>query len=194
VAGTGSGYEVKSATVRAHLAQTEKLGPIARVLEHMPPESRAVLESLPLPSAWLDGWALTELMIAVERVHGISGLRTMTMRAQQTSTTPLLMPIVGGLLRVFGTSPDTLLSRFGDLVKTQLRGVSLVWTRDSPRAGRLSVRYPRAHMPPAAFVGFESGCRGILDLCGYKGTVASAEVVAASGGGTAGTIRVEWIK
>jgi hypothetical protein len=171
--------------------QTERLGPIARVLEAMPPESRAALQSLPLPSAWMDGLALSELMIAVDHVYGVAALRTMTMRAQQTGTTPLLMPVVGGLLRVFGASPHTLLSRFGDLVKTQLRGVRIEWTLDSPCAGRLAVTYPRAHLGPAVFVGFESGCRGILELCGVNGTVASAEV---SADGATGTIRVEWVK
>src|SRR2546423_811322 len=122
VASTPSGYEVKCSTVRAHLAEAEKLSAYPAVLEKIPAEARQALQALPLPSAWIDGSVLQELMAAIDAVAGTEAAREVSLRAQEGAITPLLMPIFGGLLRVFGASPNTIMSRFGDLCKTQLRG------------------------------------------------------------------------
>ena len=183
------GYEVKCSTVRAHLSQAEKLSVYPAVLEKLPAETRTTLDALPLPTAWIDGMVLQDLMTAVDAVAGTETARQVSLRAAEASITPLLMPIVGGLLRVFGATPNALLSRFSDLVRTQLRGITFRWVLDGPRAGRLVVTFPRKHNRRAAFIGFETACEGVLGLCRHKGTVSASDITEE---GSVGTIRVTW--
>jgi hypothetical protein len=179
--------EVKIATVKAHLTQLEKLGLLGAVMENLPEASRRALQSSPLPTAWVDVTVMHDIVVSVEKVAGMDAVRTVSLQVQKAGTTPLLMPIIGGLMRLFGATPNTLLSRFDDLVKTQLRGAEFQWALDSPKSGRLTVTFPRTDTPRAAFVGFESGCRGILDLCKVQGEVELLEVR-----GGVGVIRVRW--
>src|SRR4051794_6118041 len=120
-------FEVKCSTLRAHLAQAEKLSAFAAVLDALPAETRQALASLPLPTAWVDGLVLQNLMVAIAAVAGIDAARQVSLRAQETFIAPLLMPVVGGILRVFGATPSSLLSRFDDLVRTQVRGMTFRW-------------------------------------------------------------------
>jgi hypothetical protein len=186
---TRGGFEVKCATLRAHLTQIEKLGFLPDLVQKVPKETRQCLEALPLPSAWVDGMILQDVVCAIDALRGPDVLRMVTMKAQQAGTTPLLMPVVGGVMRLFGATPSTLLSRFGDLIKTQLRGAELKWTPASPTSGNLSVIFPRKGSPHAAYVGFESGCKAILELCGVKGTVEPTQI---GKDGAAGIIAVSW--
>jgi hypothetical protein len=178
---------VKVATVRAHLIQIENLGFLPQVMAKLPEETRRALAALPLPTSWVDGKVMQDIVCAVEAVRGMDAVRLVTMRAQEVGTTPLLMPVVGGVMRLFGATPNTLLSRFGDLVKTQLRGPTFQWVLDAPKSGRLTITFPHLDVPRASFVGFESGCKGILDLCKVDGEVEATEI--SSG---VGVIRVRW--
>jgi hypothetical protein len=185
-----SGFEVKCSAVRAHLVLVEKRGLLASVLQKVPEETRQALVALPLPGAWIDGQVQQDLLAAVDALHGTTVTRAILHEAQTTVTAPRLMPIISGLLRLFGASPDTLLSRFGELTKTQLRGPQFQWTRDSPNSGRLTVTMPKpAIHPRCAFLGFESGCLGVLEVCGARGSVAPAQI---SDDGMRGTIAVRW--
>jgi hypothetical protein len=187
--GKRGGYELKCWTVRAHLSQVAKLPAFAAVLEKLPAETRRTLEELPLPAAWMDGMVLQDLLVAVDAVAGIEAARQVSLRAQETSIGPLLMPIVSGLLRVFGATPASLLSRFGELTRTQLRGIDLRWTPDGPRSGRLVATFPHKGNERAAFIGFETSCEYMMRLCRVTGRVSATEI---SQDGTVGTIRVEW--
>jgi hypothetical protein len=183
------GYELKCWTVRAHLAQAAKLTAFPAVLDKLRPETRQTLDALPLPVAWIDGMVLQELLSAVAAVAGIDAARQVSLRAQETSIGPLLMPIVTGLLRVFGATPNTLLSRFSDLTRTQLRGITLRWLLDGPRTGRLVATFPHKGNQRPAFIGFETSCEYMMRLCRVSGTVSPTEI---TDDGTVGTIRVEW--
>jgi hypothetical protein len=188
MSGRGS-FEVKCSTVRAHLAQAEKLSAFPAVLDKLPADTRQALEALPLPAAWIDGMVLQDLMVAIDAVAGTVAARQVSLRAQETFIAPLLMPIVGGVLRVFGATPNSLLSRFDDLVRTQVRGMTFRWVLDGPRTGRMVVTFPRKHNRPAGFIGVETSCEYMIRLCGLNGTVSRAEV---TDEGAVGTIRVEW--
>ncbi|HEX4460268.1 MAG TPA: hypothetical protein VIA18_19955 [Polyangia bacterium] len=186
---SSSGYELKCWTVRAHLSQAANLSAFPDVLAKLPSETRRALEALPLPAAWVDGRMLQDLLEAVHVVCGIDAARQVSLRAQESSIGPLLMPIVSGLLRVFGAKPNSLLSRFSDLTRTQLRGIALRWVLDSPGKGRLVATFPQGGNRRAAFIGFETSCEYMLRLCRVDGTVSPTEI---SDDGKVGTIRVEW--
>ena len=182
-------YELKCWTVRAHLTQAAKLSAFPEVLAKLPAETRQTLEALPLAAAWVDGMVLQDLLTAVDAVCGIDAARQVSLGAQETSIGPLLMPIVSGLLRVFGATPNTLLSRFSDMTRTQLRGIALRWTLEDPRKGCLLATFPHGGNQRAAFIGFETSCEYMLRLCRVKGSVSPTEI---TDSGKVGTIRVEW--
>jgi hypothetical protein len=166
-----------------------KLPAYPAVFDKLSAETRQALDALPLPAAWIDGIVLQDLIEAAVAVAGFEVACQVSMRAQENSIGPLLMPVITGLLRLFGATPNTLLSRFGDLTRTQLRGIGLRWELDGPRTGRLVATFPHRGNSRAAFIGFETSCKYMMRLCRATGTVSPTEI---SQDGTVGAIRVEW--
>jgi hypothetical protein len=186
---TGRNYEVKASTLRAYMAQIAKLGVLPEVMAKVHADTRRSMEAPPLPSVWIDGLVIEDMISALESLRGIEAVRTVTREGHGAVGLPILKPIVTGLLRVFGGSPNTLFSRWPDITKTALRGVTFQWVLDTPTSGRLTVTFPRKNVPRSAYVGMESGCWLVLDLCGAKGTVAATEL---ANEGSTGTIHVHW--
>jgi hypothetical protein len=186
---TGGGYEVKASTLRAYMAQIAKLGVLSDVMAKVHPDTRRAMEAPPLPSVWIDGMVIEDMISALESLRGMDAVRTVTREGHGAVGLPILKPIVSGLLRVFGGSPNTLFSRWPEITKTALRGVTFQWVLDTDTSGRLTVIFPRKNVPRSAYVGMESGCWLVLDLCGAKGVVAATEI---TNEGSTGTIRVHW--
>jgi serine/threonine-protein kinase len=184
-----AGYEVKGSIVRAYTQQIEQLGILAAVLDKVPPEIRRQMEDPPLHNVWLDASVIEEMITAVESVRGIEGVRTVTRLGQELGLMPIMRPVVVGMLRLFGTSPHTILSRFTQFSKNNVRGMAFEWTRDSDRAGTLSIQFPRKNVPHSAYVGFESAMHIICGLCSVKPTVEATKI---GGDGSTGLLHVSW--
>jgi len=184
-------YEVKGSAFRGYVTQIEKLGALAEVRARVPPETLAALETPPLPSVWIDAIIVEDLIGALEAARGLDAVRAVTKNGQQGTMLPVVRPILTGLLRLFGATPATLLARFPDFTRTVQRGIQFRWESESPRAGRLVVTFGRPHVPRHAFIGMESACWLILDLCGLKGTVAPTEI-SSDGTSTSGKVPVRW--
>jgi hypothetical protein len=182
-------YAVKALTFRAYLAQIDKLGALEAVKARVPPETLHAMEEPPLPTVWMDPLRFEEMMCALEAVRGLHAVRTVSRAALDAATVPNLRPILSGLLRMFGTSPATLLTRMSDFSKPVSLGPEYEWIAEGPQGGRLIVTFPR-RVPRVTCVSFESGCALILDLCRVKGCVSPTEM---SGDGTRATIRVTWL-
>jgi hypothetical protein len=184
-----AGYEVKAAALRSYIVQIERLGALAAIKERVSPETRSAIEAPPLSGVWIDAILVEDMIGALQSLHGMEAVRTVIRAGQSAGVARLLMPIVGGMLRLFGTRPDTLLTRFPDLVKTVIRGVDYDWVPEQPNSGYLKVTFRRKNVPRHVFVGMESGCAMILDLCSTRGSVANTEII---NEGTTGIIRVSW--
>lgn len=184
-----AGYEVKAAAFRGYVEQLEKLGVLAAVREKVPEETRRAIDSPPLPSAWIDAMIVEDIIEGLQALRGIEGVRMVTSAGQKSGVARVLIPVAGALMRIFGTRPDTLLARFDDMTKTVIRGVDLQWVLDTPTSGHLKVKFPRKNVPRHVFIGMESGCWLILELCHARGTVKDTEIV---NEGTTGVIRVSW--
>jgi hypothetical protein len=137
----------------------------------------------------MDAGPIEDMIGALAALRGLDAVRAVTRAGQETGGLTILRPVLTGLLRLFGATPSTLFSRFGELTKTELRGVRFQWVSETPRSGGLTVTYPRPHTPRHAFIGMESGCWLTLDVCGVKGHVADTEL---SPDGASGIIRVRW--
>jgi hypothetical protein len=151
--------------------------------------SHKTMTDLPLSNEWVDGIVIEDMILQVEALRGAAGIREVTRAGIHTSILPILKPVVIPMLRLFGASPHTLLSRFGQFTKNNLRGIDFQWSSTGERSGTLRVQFPRARIPRGAFIGFESGMHVICDLCSVKGNVSEVET---SNDGAVGVINLTW--
>jgi serine/threonine-protein kinase len=187
--GGRASYEVKGSLVRAYVQQIEQLGFLAEVLDAVPKDTRKLLVDPPLHNAWIDASVIEEMICAVEQLRGLETVRVVTQRGQELGLMPLMRPVVVGMLRLFGASPHTLLSRFTQFSKNNVRGMAFAWTHESDRAGTLTIQFPRKNVPYSAYVGFESAMFIICELCSVKANVVETEI---SSDGATGTLRLSW--
>ena len=184
-----AGYEVKAAALRGYIVEIERLGVLADVMDKVAADTRSAMVSPPLPSAWIDAILVEDMIGALESLLGSEAVRTVTTAGQRLGAARFLLPVAGALLRLFGTKPDTLLGRFSELTKTAIRGVDFKWTSETATQGYLTVIFRRRHVPRHVFIGMESGCWLVLELCKLNGKVAATEIV---NDGTTGIIHVSW--
>jgi hypothetical protein len=185
----GSGYEIKGSIVRAYTMHIEQMGILPEVLSRVTPETKKLMTTdMPLSNVWVDAGVIEDMIGKVELLRGLEGVRTITRAGIHTGALPVLKPVVVPMLRLFGMSPHTLLQRFGQFTKNNLRGMDLLWTPEGDRAGNLKVTFPR-RTPRSAYVGFESGMWLICELCSVKGEIADTEI---RPDGQVGIIRLKW--
>jgi hypothetical protein len=184
-----AGYEVKGSLVRGYVQQIDKLGLTAEVMAAVSAETRAQMKDLPLTTSWVDAMVIEEMIAAVDTLRGTAAVRTIIHDGQLGTVLPLLRPFISGVLRLFGGSPLTLLQRFEQMSRLNVRGLELEWTTQSERSGRLRVKFPRKNIPRSAFVGFETGIGNIFEVCSVAGKVEETQI---SADGSTGTIAVSW--
>jgi hypothetical protein len=171
--GDGAHYQVKGSVFRAHLKWLERERLLELVAAKVSPESARLFKSPPLGSSWMESAPLDELMEQIEVVRGLDGVRQVARDTLRDEMSPMLGPMVRGVMRVIGGSPPTLYSRMGDLVRTILKDVEYRWTSTGDKKGTLDVSYPNGHnVPMRTFVSGVMGVEHMLTLCNAVGTVA----------------------
>ncbi len=184
-----AGYQLKASTLRAYLKELSRRGWLHAVLGAIDPEARLVLEAPPPASSWMDASPVEELMAAIALRYGEESLRDFS-RESNKELIPYLKPILEGMLRLFGTSPATLLARMPLLTRSSIQGCEFGWTQKSPTEGVCEVRFAhKKRMPKRTFVPFVGSYELILELCGKKGKVSPREIFP---DGTGANYRVSW--
>jgi serine/threonine protein kinase len=184
-----AGYDVKGSLVRAYTQHIESMGLLPSVLSMVSPSSHQLMIDPPLSNEWVDGIVIEDMILQVEALRGVAGIREVTRAGIHSNILPILKPVVIPMLRLFGASPHTLLSRFGQFTKNNLRGIDFQWVSTGERSGTLRVQFPRARIPRGAFIGFESGMHVICDLCSVQGNVGEVQT---SADGAVGVIDLSW--
>jgi serine/threonine protein kinase len=184
-----AGYHVKGSLVRAYTRKIESLGLLPDVLTLVSPTTQETMLDPPLSNEWVDGIVIEDMILQVEALRGLAGVREVTRAGIHTSILPILTPVVIPMLRLFGSSPHTLLSRFGQFTKYNLRGIDLQWTSTGDCSGTLRVQFPRPRIPHGAFIGFESGMHVICEVCSVAGNVSEVQT---SDDGAVGVIDLRW--
>jgi hypothetical protein len=184
-----AGYEIKAATLRAYLKVLERHAVLDAVRARLDDKMRAIIADPPPASSWIDGGLMETLMAAVEAERGDDGVRQLA-RESQLELVPMLLPLIEGVLRLFGTSPASLLSRMALVTRGSLRGAEFEWTQSTERSGVMQVRFPaRTKLPHRALVSFEGSFALVLELCRKQGTVSPGEVLP---GGSGGRFTIRW--
>jgi hypothetical protein len=158
-------------------------GRLDRVAEKCPPAARALLDSPPISSEWIASERIEEVLEAVQQIDGPEMCRKLGRQSVTESMVPLMRSFAAGMLRLFGGSPHTLLSRLDDLTKLTNRGIEVRYERTGERAAKVSFRYPhRGAMPMSSFHTQRGALEATLDFCSAPGTASVPRVLPGENG------------
>jgi hypothetical protein len=170
--------EVKGSLVRAVILTLEAHGLREQVLARVSPSAAALLREPPLATRWIEGRLHDEILEALLQILGPDGLRALNKEAVERGLHPLLRGTAMRLLRVFGTSPAALFSRFDRVAGTTARGVVFRYTPASETSGWFEVEYPTGRdIPLGAFIATGGALSMAFELCGTTGTFGEPEWV-----------------
>ncbi len=120
---------------------------LAKLNQFEPVASRLTGDSLnmlqrPHAKRW---WGLAESMALVECIDAVGGvelLRKVGKRSVDESISKLIRPLLSVLVTVSGAKPQSIFSRYQELIQVATRNVSATWSTSDERAGVLIIRYP----------------------------------------------------
>jgi hypothetical protein len=183
------GVQVKGKTLRSYVSWLEREKKLEAIVERVPKSTAAQIRRLPLDGTWMDFQPVEDVLCALYDLDGRAGIRRMMKEEMRDRLLPPLMPMMLGLLRMFGFSPATVFRRMDDFCRTGVRGMKFQYTPTSKYSGVMEVDYALGHEVPlpvllALMVMFEAS----LDLCDARGKVSDPERV----GMTGATFRIAW--
>ena len=170
--------ETKGSVVRslaATLAERRLLDGVAAAVS---PAARVMLHDPPLPTQWIDGRVLNEIFEFILQIHGPEVLRRINRESVERGVGPLIRGAAEGLLRVFGVSPATLLSRMGRVGGTMSRGVVYHYVAASETSATFDIEYSElVDVPLGPSIATVGALEIIFDMCSVRGTFGPPEVV-----------------
>ena len=132
----------------------------------------------PLPTAWIDARLINEVYEVLFVLLGATDLRRLNLEATQRGVSPLVRGAAERVIRIFGASPGTLLSKFDRVAGTTSRGVLYRYESRSDTSGVFDIEYPGLRdVPMGPFVATGGALELIFDICGVAGTIDGPEVV-----------------
>ncbi len=154
----------------------QSMGLLEEVRPRVSPETRKLLDNPPLAGVWMDGFAVEDLNLAVSQLRGLDILPAISARAMATGMTPILRPVVEGMMRLFGMSPAALFSRLPTISRSSVRGIEFMWKGETDQTGVMAVRLPRPDAGLHVLYPFCGSFEHTCAVCGRKGTVSKPEV------------------
>ena len=171
--------EVKGSVVRAVVLTLGSHGLREAVLARVTPAAAELVRDPPLPTMWVDARPHNEIYQALLEVVGAERLRALNREAVERDVSPLLRGAAMRVLRIFGMSPATLLSKLDRVSGTTARGVIYRYTPIDGASGWFEVDYPTVQtVPLGAFVATGGALTLVFEMCGVKGTFGEPEWVA----------------
>lgn len=171
--------ETKGSVVRSMAATLGEHGLLDGIAAAVSPAARAMLLDPPLPTAWIDGRVVNEVYEAILQLHGADVLRRMNRQAIERGVSPLIRGAAESVLRIFGASPATLLSRLGRVGGTMARGVTYRYDAESDTSGVFEIEYPGlVDVPLSASIATVGGLELVFEMCSTRGTFGPPELVA----------------
>jgi hypothetical protein len=177
VADQNSGYRVKATVLRAYTGYLQKEGLLADARASLSPHVLALLDHPPLPSSWVDGGPLSELLGFVFKRQGVSGVNRMSEQALREML-PIYMPALKAAMRLSGVSPATILAHLDTLTRTSIEGCEYRYEKVAPRSCTMTIHYPNAKLIPLySFQSSIATFKTIFELCGVKGRIGEPQVI-----------------
>jgi hypothetical protein len=141
------------------------------------PAARAMLREPPLPTEWIDGRVINEIFEAILQIHGADLLRRLNRQSVERGVSPLIRGAAESVLRVFGISPATLLSRLGRVAGTMSRGVVYRYDVETPTSGTFEIEYPDlVDVPLGPSIATVGGLELVFDMCSTRGSFGAPSI------------------
>lgn len=157
------------------------------------PEVEGLLREPPGPTEWVDVAYFECIAQAVQDQVGEARLDALFIEAQSSGWVPLLTRFAGGLARVFGPSPATVLKHAPAAAKSNTVGFNLSWVELDGQSGELIAEYPhRRRIHPAAAWGTSAACELAARVVGVPIERDKPFIEPMSEGGTRVRARVSW--
>src|SRR5262245_53407468 len=130
-----SAFRVKGTVFRGHLRHLKDVGRLEPVLTLLSPEAAALVRDQPLPGSWVDAHPLEEVLRVVDQLYGIPAVWEMQRDVLEHDMLPFYFPMVQGIIRVLGTSPEVLFKNYQNLIRMNVRGMDFRYERFSDNEG-----------------------------------------------------------
>jgi hypothetical protein len=126
----GPRAKIKASGWNGHLGYLRRRGLLEMLLPDLDLETRALVdENLPA-SAWVNSEYFGRLTEAIGARYGVETVRASTRAGMENSVAKILRPIVEGLSRVFGLTPDNFLAHVNLMLRATTQGIHATWTLD----------------------------------------------------------------
>lgn len=165
------GLSVKAHLVTGFVDVLKSRGHLSKIEPFLEPETRALIESRPLATKWIDGRFAAELHFLTHQLVGVAELRECSHLATQRSAVRVMLPFVEATLRLFGASPASLFHRIDQFVCQSTRGVAASFVSTGDRSGVVTFRYTQCRlMPISTLEGAAGALRSAFDVTRTDGT------------------------
>lgn len=135
------------------------IGAIVRALKELKQFEAVVSKSEPNVARMMRSpntqpwWGSTEAFALTHTIAAVGGtalVQRVGELAVSESMSHVIRPVIALIGAVFGPSPATLISRFGQLSKAAINNVAFVWKATSDTSGELTITYPLPVPPEMA--------------------------------------------
>ncbi len=133
----------KAGVIRGYREALKDRGLLDDVVRAASRPTARLLEDPPLPTQWFGADHLTETLHAIREVQDEAELKVVCLEAGRLTLAPLVEPLLGGMLRVHGVNPATLLDRVDLLMSRLATGYSLWLKRESAQSVVMAVSGPQ---------------------------------------------------
>lgn len=170
--------ETKGSVVRSLASTLSEHRLLDGIVGAVSPAASRMLRDPPLATEWIDGRVINEIFEAILLLHGPEQLRRLNRQSIERGVGPLVRGAAEGILRVFGVSPATLLSKLGRVAGTTSRGVNYHYEAESETSGAFEIEYVGlVDVPLGPSIATAGALELIFDMCSVRGAFGPPEVV-----------------
>ena len=163
----GPGRQEVGTTIRAYLPWLQREGVLDHVRAKVSARTRALLDTPPLPTSWIDSALMDEVYLAVAERLGEEGVRRLGYESTRDSYAPLVRRFASTIFSLFGGHPGTLLARAEMLTSSFVRGASFTGLEDE----RVLLLRNVQPAPRLAYVAWQGVLETLFDLSRTTGEV-----------------------
>ena len=120
----------------------------AEVRRRVPPAVGRLMDRPPLPVSWMPAVAFQFIFRALDDLVDEETFARMAHDSVVKGPLVRMKPVVEGILRLFGASPEAFLRRTGPVMETQVRGMTFELEHFEPGLATLRVVYDHLEDPP----------------------------------------------
>jgi hypothetical protein len=166
----------KAGFLRGYIDYLRTAGLMDAVRERVSPDTRALLDDPPLASHWCSVRHTHQIIEAVGALGGAAAVRSMARHGAHSSTWVVLRPVLQGMLRMFGGSPRSLISRADLALRNTSRGIRISYQERSATSCGMEYRSSSVRWTPMTAEAWAGGCESVLEFCGADGAVVVEEI------------------